>query len=369
MKVVENYQFDFFQNLSEKCVKNIKLLELISKKGIISRTEISKTTGINIVSVSNYINKYIENKLVLEKGFDTSTGGRKPELVELNKNDNFVIGVDIRKDSIRVVLSDIGMNIIGKAHELRPEDKPKEAVGMACGLIDEVIKKAALPPGSIKAVGVGTNSGDYAAIGKEVKNRFGIDTFVGDEPSCAAFGERSMNKKISSESMLYMYSDVGCGVFIDENGGRVSDGESRYLSAWNDMLGVVNLAKYDVARGVGTNIVEIAKGKMENITEETVIEATENKDEVALSIMRSVGMSLGLRIAYLINLFNPKTVIIGGGIEKSGDLVLEPIKKTVKRLSLKDRSGSVVIMPGLLGEESVSLGAASLAAREIFIKV
>ena len=59
MKTERMYQFDF-QELSDKYVKSLKLLELISKKGIISRTEISKTTGINIVSVSNYIKRYID---------------------------------------------------------------------------------------------------------------------------------------------------------------------------------------------------------------------------------------------------------------------------------------------------------------------
>ena len=108
---------------------------------------------------------------------------------------------------------------------------------------------------------------------------------------------------------------------------------------------------------------------MENITEETVIEAARNNDEVALSIMRSVGMSLGLRIAYLVNLFSPKSIVIGGGIEKAGGLISEPIKKTVKKLSFKDRSSAVAIMPGILGDEAVSLGAASLAAREIFLKI
>ena len=86
--------------LSEKDVKSLKILDLIIKKGIISRTEISKITGINIVSISNYIHKYIEHKLIIEKGFDVSTGGRKPELVELNTNDNRVIGVEIGKSCV-----------------------------------------------------------------------------------------------------------------------------------------------------------------------------------------------------------------------------------------------------------------------------
>ena len=76
------------KGLSEKEIKNLEVLELISKKGVISRTDISKITGINIVSISNYIKDYIDRKLVDEKGLDVSSGGRKPELVELPTNEN-----------------------------------------------------------------------------------------------------------------------------------------------------------------------------------------------------------------------------------------------------------------------------------------
>ena len=368
MKTDTTYQFSF-QELSDKDIKSLKILELISNKGIISRTEISKATGINIVSISNYIKKYIEKKFIMEKGFDVSTGGRKPELVEVDKSDNCVMGVDIGEDYIRVVLTDIGLSIIGKAQASKTGGNVTESVSTACSLIEEVIKKAALDPGRLKAIGVGTKIGDYTQIGKAIQDKFEIETFVGDEPSCAAFGERKMNKNTPSGEMLYIYSDIGYGVVVKEDGNRISSDESKYLSPWKETLGVIRLAKNDVDRGVGTVIVEFAKGRMENITGQTVVEAARNNDEVALSIMRSVGMSLGLRIAYLVNLFSPKSVVIGGGIEKAGNLISEPIKKTVKKLSLKDLSNAVAIMPGILGEEAVSLGAASLAAREIFLKI
>src|SRR3989338_6900440 len=104
-----------FGNLSDKELRNLEIFELIRKRGATSRTEITKITGINIVSVSNYINDYMKNSLVLEKGLDVSSGGRKPELVELNKDGNYVIGVDLAKEETRISLADLGMNVIEKA--------------------------------------------------------------------------------------------------------------------------------------------------------------------------------------------------------------------------------------------------------------
>ena len=79
-------------------------------------------------------------------------------------------------------------------------------------------------------------------------------------------------------------------------------------------------------------------------------------------------MNLGIRIAYLVNLFNPEVVVIGGGIEKAGEIILEPIRKTVKKLAFSEQANIVKIMSSALGENSVSLGAASLAIREILLK-
>ncbi len=367
MKTEEADQFSF-HNLSEKDIKSLKILELITKKNITSRTEISKITGINVVSISNYINKYIKDELITEKGFDVSTGGRKPELVELNKDKNTIVGLDIGDDFIRAVSADIGLSITAKEKSPNPGGSAKEIVAVSRSLIEKILKKSGAVDSSIRAIGIGANGDFFSTPGWKKDFHSGVEVFTGDRSSCAAFGEKELNKNIPDGDFLYIYSDIGYGVVVQDDGNSISSDESEYLRPWKESLGAVRLAKKDVARGIGTSIVALADGKVENITEDIVIEAAGKKDEVALSIMRGVGMGLGLRIAYLINLFGPKSVILGGGIEKAGDLVLKPIKNIVKKLSFRDRSGAVVIMPGSLGEDAVSAGAASLAAREIFLR-
>src|SRR3989338_11628099 len=78
--------------LSEREQKNLAILELIRRKGPITRTEISQGTDLNIVTVSNYISTYIQRGLVVEKGMDVSTGGRRPTLVELQHQKALTIG-------------------------------------------------------------------------------------------------------------------------------------------------------------------------------------------------------------------------------------------------------------------------------------
>ncbi len=53
-----------YRTLSDKERKNLAILELIRKKGPISRTEISHITDINIVSISNYIKDYMDKNIL-----------------------------------------------------------------------------------------------------------------------------------------------------------------------------------------------------------------------------------------------------------------------------------------------------------------
>ena len=56
---INKKRFFTLHGLSEKESRNLLIFELIRKRGVISRTEISKITGINVVSVSNYVNNYL----------------------------------------------------------------------------------------------------------------------------------------------------------------------------------------------------------------------------------------------------------------------------------------------------------------------
>ncbi|MDD5496705.1 MAG: ROK family protein, partial [Candidatus Omnitrophica bacterium] len=141
-----------------------------------------------------------------------------------------------------------------------------------------------------------------------------------------------------------------------------------YLRPWGVDLCITQMAKREIERGIGTKIVACAKGDTRNITTEVVIEAARDNDDLATDIIQSAGMNLGVRIAYLVNVFNPEVVVIGGVVEKAGELILEPIRRTVKKLAFSKQADMVKIIAGKLGEDTVSLGAASLAIREIFLK-
>ena len=400
-----------YQMLSDKEKKNLLLLDMIMQKGPISRTDMSKETELNIVTVSNYINNFLDKGIVIEKGLDVSSGGRKPTLVELNSQGGYAIGIDIGPLNEMAVMTDLSAKIITKDRAERPQRHMEEVIKVAGDLLEKVITSSNVPREKIMAIGFGISgvidaetgiirdtdptrgrtSGSLNAFRSTIEEKFQIPTFIGNDATCAAFGEKRLSLERGVEDMLYVYSDVGCGIIIKGDiycGAGGSAGEIQlslnheevskmnipperlsYLRPLGVDLGIVARAKKSVEEGKGTKIVDLANGKIEEITLETVIAAAESGDRLAIDLIESAGINLGTRIAYLINLFNPEVVVIGGGIEKAGEVILGPIRRTVRKLAFEEPANKVRIIPSALGEDAVALGAASLVLREIFTQV
>jgi len=309
------------------------------------------------------------------------------------------------------IMTDLSARIITKNKMKRPQGHMEETIGAANELLAEVMKTANVPKDKILAVGFGISgiidketgtirdtdplrgrtSGSLSGFRSEIETHFAIPTFVGNDATCAAFGEKRLSFERGVENMLYIYSDVGCGIIIKGDiycGAGGSAGEVQlslnpedikkmglsaeqfsYLRPLGVDLGIVAKARKAVEEGIGTKIVELANGKVEEINLETVIKAAESGDRLAIDLIENAGVNLGTRIAYLINLFNPEVAVIGGGIEKAGEVILGPIRRTVKKLAFEEPASNVRIVPSVLGEDAVALGAASLVLREIFTQV
>jgi predicted NBD/HSP70 family sugar kinase len=400
-----------YQMFTEKERKNLLLLEMIMQKGPISRTDISRETELNIVTVSNYVNNFIDKGIVVEKGLDVSSGGRKPTLVELDAQGGYVIGVDIGPLNELAIMTDLSTKIIAKEKKVRPQRHMEEVIKVAGDLLGSVLSQSNVPREKILGVGFGISgvideetgtvrdtdprrgrtSGSLNAFRTAIEDKFQIATFIGNDATCAAFGEKRLTLERSVEDMLYVYSDVGCGIIIKGDiycGAGGSAGEIQlsfnqgepdktnispnalpYLRPLGVDLGILARAKNALEQGIGTKIVELINGKVEELTLDKVVTAAESGDKLAIDLIESAGMNLGTRVAYLINLFNPEVVIVGGGIERAGELILGPIRRSVRKFAFEEPANKVRIIPSALGEDAVALGAASLVLREIFIQV
>jgi len=396
--------------LSDKQRKNLSILELVMKRGPISRTEISRLTGLNIVTVSNYITEFTESGLVIEKGLDVSTGGRRPTLVEINPKWGYMIGVGLTAFNVVGILVDAKAQIICEVKKERASKTAEATIDKLVETVEDILNKSKIESNKIKGLGIGIPG----VIDEEVQTikwlgamglsmvsisgislkdifekEFDIPALVEHDASCAVFGERWFGFEPEIKDMIYMYSGVGCGLIINGQiyfGSSGSAGEvgifnptepdpekrrqeSINLGTWELDLGVVYNAKNAFKEGLKSKIFELAENDPEKINLELIVEASKTEDKLANELLETAGMYLGKKIAFLVNLLNPEVMVIGGGMERAGALFMDTVKRTVHLWSREEAVRNLRIVPSKLGENAVAMGAICLVLQRIFVNV
>jgi len=390
--------------LTDHARKNLSILETIRRNKTISRTDISKITKLNIVTVSNYVNNYIEQGLVVEKGLDISSGGRRPAIVELNPKFGYVIGVDLGLKKVVASLTDLETNILAKSVVKRPAKGEEEVVQTLVDTIDEIIDKSKIDTFKIKGICIGASGvidkeagtihstagtvSIYVPVTSVIEQKFNIPTYLENDATAAAYGEWSLGLGHTADIkiLLYMHSGVGCGIIIDGeiyHGASGTAGEPSIkepevehnpcwvgqrcpVAPWNVDIWMADDVKAAILKGEETKIKNLVKGNLDKIDMGTIFDAARQKDELATKLIQNAGRNLGIKIAFLINLFNPSLVVIGGGIEQGGVALLDSIKEMIRKYAFEEMANVVKIVPSRLGEDSASLGAASLVIRKVF---
>jgi N-acetylglucosamine repressor len=392
--------------LTDKERKNLAILEVIRKHGPISRTDISKITEFNIVTVSNYINNYIKKGLAIEGDLDESTGGRKPVLVELNPSAAYVIGLGLNMFSMVGIMVDLGTNVV---YEIKKEKFPENSEQMISELValaKELTEKSNVDKDKIVGIGIGV-PGIIDERGKTIRwpgalgskdlsvcmsikdifeKEFGLPTFVENDANAAVLGEKWLGFEEDVKHMIYMFSGVGCGIIIDGSiyrGATGAAGElgihsalpqhqeyvkssALQLGRWEMDLGISETIVREVKNGAVTVLKDLALKGISKLTLKDIMAAARDGDAIAVKAVEEGGYNLGKKIAFLTNFLNPEVVIIGGGIEKCGALLLDAIKLAIKEWAIEETASVVKVIPSAFGENSIALGVVGIVVREIF---
>ncbi|MCG3175821.1 MAG: N-acetylglucosamine repressor [Candidatus Omnitrophica bacterium] len=399
-------------HLTDRERKNIILLDVIRRNGPIAKTDISRITQFNIVTVSNYVEHYIDQKLVVEKGLDISSGGRRPELVELNAEWGHIVGIEIGPTHILAIVANLAPAIIHKIKIKRPDGHMEVVIAEAVKLVKRVIEESKVPMEKIRGIGLGISGvidrsagtirdtdslrgktvGSFSTAKGILEKEFRVPVSVGNDASLAALAEKKLSLRIDDENVLYFYSDVGSGIIANNDlfwGSSWSAGELQLclenleglpLDSWVTQgdffrsegldLGIARRAKEALAKDGGKSRIHDAVGKdLSKVDAAAVFDAAKKGDPLAAGIVEEAATRLGLKVAYLTNFFNPEVVVLGGGIERGGEPALNAVRRVVKQLVMEESSGIVKIILSRLGEDAVAFGAVCLVTQELFAEI
>ena len=220
-------------------------------------------------------------------------------------------------------------------------------------------------------------------IAQMIEEEFHIPTKIDNDVRCAALGEMLFGAGRGCENFVCITVGTGIGSGLVVNGQIVRGasnaagelghiklqmkdgpicgcGDTGCLEAFASGPSIVAMAQDYIKGGKSTKFREMAAAEGGEITPYMVAKAAEAGDPVAKRIFEIVGEYIGIGLTSVINLLNPEKVIIGGGVAEAGDLLFNPIRKTIKERAMVVAGEAVEIVPAQLGNTAGVIGASLL---------
>ena len=154
-------------------------------------------------------------------------------------------------------------------------------------------------------------------------------------------------------------------ISVDVNGPQCGCGNRGCIEAFASGPAISAMGMKAVVQGQETRIADLAGGDLNRITPELICEAAQAGDRIAKQIYEFAGMIIGAGVANIILAVSPRRIVIGGGVAAAGDLILEPIRRSIKdRVFLKEVD-QIDVVPAKLGNNAGLIGAAVWARNHL----
>lgn len=152
---------------------------------------------------------------------------------------------------------------------------------------------------------------------------------------------------------------------IDFHGRKCNCGNYGCLEAYASGPAIAARAVEGIEAGAETTLAETVGGALDRITAATVYHGAVAGDRYAHEVLQETAKILGAGIANLINAFNPDIVVIAGGVVQAGDLLLGPLRATVRQRAFRSAVDACEIRVAQLGDGAGVVGAAGVFRAEM----
>lgn len=275
-----------------------------------------------------------------EYGFGVDIGGTTVKLglfwVEGSLIDKWEIPTR-KDDGGKYILGDIAASIEAKLQEKQIPKYNCAGVGMGV-------------PGPIKSDGtvlkcVNLGWGIFN-VADELKKLIDMPVKVGNDANMAALGEQWQGggKGYQNLVMVTLGTGVGGGIIIDGkmiSGTNGAGGEIGHIKVNYDETETCGCGKTGCLEqyASATGIVNAANKVLNNtdkpsrlrevqyVSSKEIFDAAKAGDEIASELVDGLGQNLGLALAHIACVVDPEAFVIGGGVSKAGDILIETVKK------------------------------------------
>jgi glucokinase-like ROK family protein len=398
----------FLQTGDQALLRKLNLasvLRLIHTQAPISRVQLANLTQLNKSTISSLVVELIERGLLREAGQDLSGGGRPATHLELNPDAGRMIGIELGVEQISLIIANFTGEVMQRIdHIISPEAGQDKVTETAIELIDEMIHADAIKGSRLLGIGmtlpgmVDVQAGMLVfspnlrwrntPLGQIVAQHTGVPVWVDNDANAAALAEHLFGVARKASNFIFLTAGVGFGGGLFLNGelyrgaggfaGEIGHtgldlahnkpcrcGNTGCWENSTNQYALIERVRASLDVGRSSRMTDWMIDQNEPLSLEMIVRAADEGDAVSLDALHDTGEMIGLKVANLVNIFNPEMVVVGGSMSIAGSHLLPAIQSVVDRRALPECRRGLEIQLSAFGPDAGVMGAVALVVRAI----
>ncbi|MSS70070.1 MAG: ROK family transcriptional regulator [Candidatus Latescibacteria bacterium] len=363
------------------------VLDLIRRRGPVSRGDIARLTHLQIPTITHLITDLMAEGLVKEDGYCETGRGRRSARLAIDPASAFVGGLCAGRGGVLASVVSLDGN---PSRPVRSEGAlaPDALVEGLHKAILAATEGAGLPPERLRGIGIGLDGyprASFQELEETLGGMFGIPVRAENDVEAAALGEgwfsgdRSVlfvqvgdciRSGLVVEGCMHRGAVAGLGlgqVVVEEReGGRFGSGGGGTLQEVASGQAICEAVRRELGRGIRSKLPDLVGGDLSNLTPGIVSDAAGAGDILAFNLLDQTGRWIGAALAWAVCILNPARLLLSGDLVRDGGPLTDAIRREI---SLKvppewEVERRLAFAPS--DEETFVRGAAALAVRHLF---
>ena len=315
----------------------------------------------------------------------------------------YAIGVDVGgTNTVFGIVDKRGQILKSGSIQTAKHEAVEDFLDELCEALEKLIKEVGTKE-DIKGIGVGAPNGNFFTgsiefapnlrwkgvipFVKLMEERIGVPVALTNDANAAAIGEMTYGcaRGLKDFIVITLGTGVGSGIVVNgqlvyghdgfagelghvivrRNTGRLCGcGRSGCLETYSSATGLARTAREYLDMRPDDNSL-LRKIPVDDITSKDVYDAAIAGDELAKEVFTFTGEILGEAFANFIAFSSPEAIILFGGLARSGDLIMDPIKESMEKNLLSIFKNKVKLLFSQLKESDAAVLGASALGWEI----
>lgn len=369
-----------------KQINEVAVLSVLRRRELASRTDVAKETGLSLPTVSTVATRLLSLGLVEEREVGESTGGRRPVLLAIRPSGAHVAGIKLTETAAHGVLVDLAGSIV--ASVLRPirEATPRAVVRAAVEVVERLSAEAGGRP--VLALGVGV-AGAVDWVNGVVRHatyqqwrdvplrellhaKLGIPVVVDNDVNALVTSEQlfGAGREVDDFAVITVGRGIGLGLVLQGQtyrgsiGGAGELGHTKVADGPDCVCG--GRGCLEAVTSDPAVAAQVAAEVRRTLTVPEAIALARGGNAAARAAFESRGRLLGRAAGNLVNLLNPRTLVVAGEGTNAAELFMPAFREGLAEAAFDGLADELSVVVHPWKDEAWARGAACLVLNELF---